>query len=457
MGIGGNRGSIRTQRKFCSMIFSSSLPTIMHVDLNSCFATIEQQANPCLRGRPVAVAAYTTGSGCILTASYEAKGMGVKTGMQVREGKQVCPGLIVLPSDPEKYRFINHKLRDLLGSYTPYLSVESIDEMVLNFRYTPKIKIPNVKCQIISNEYIKQQMENIAREIKKRIKNEIGEWLTVSIGISTNRYLAKVASGLHKPDGMDVITGENIEEIFSKLALIELCGIKMGNAGRLAAAGIRTTQELLAADALKLKQAFRSIVGLQWWARLHGYDPSTGSGQGDGVMDGEPKAASAESYGEPKQKSFGQSYALPKAYLSDSSEFLQIVTQLVVKMGRRLRAAGYVARGVGMMCAFADYGYWNLSHKGETQLFADSDFYGFVKRLLGKCPSKAVRLVAISCFELTQVKQLSLITSDRQRAQLMIAMDKIHNRYGELTVFPARMLGMERKVQDRIAFGKASL
>src|SRR5687767_12723943 len=100
----------------------------MHIDINSCFATIEQQANPLIRGKPVVVAAYTTPNGFILAASIEAKAMGIKMGMQVKEGKQVCPKLIVLPSDPWKYRNVHLKLRKLISDYTNDFEPKSIDE-----------------------------------------------------------------------------------------------------------------------------------------------------------------------------------------------------------------------------------------------------------------------------------------------------------------------------------------
>lgn len=199
----------------------------MHVDLNSCFASIEQQANPLLRGRPTVVAAYTTGNGCILAVSREAKVLGIKTGMRVRDGTVLYPRLVVLPPDPEKYRWINRKLRVLLSSYTPYLSVESIDEIVMDLAGTPVLtqlssfrRMPESSAflkwmpdQVRHDRSCELAMTEIAREIKQRIKAEIGEWLTVSIGIAPNRYLAKVASGLHKPDGLDIITKENIEHI----------------------------------------------------------------------------------------------------------------------------------------------------------------------------------------------------------------------------------------------------
>jgi nucleotidyltransferase/DNA polymerase involved in DNA repair len=123
--------------------FNSKPSTIMHLDLNSCFATIEQQANPLLRGRPIAVAAYTTQSGCILAPSIEAKKFGVKTGMRVREGKLLCPDLQILGPDPWKYRNIHVQLRDLISRYTANFVPKSIDEFVLNFEGYPSFKSGN--------------------------------------------------------------------------------------------------------------------------------------------------------------------------------------------------------------------------------------------------------------------------------------------------------------------------
>lgn len=120
--------------------FNSAASTIMHIDLNSCFAAIEQQANPLIRGRPTVVAAYTTERGCILAASVEAKRVGIKTGMRVSDAKSLYSSLVVLPPDPEKYRWVNHKLQGFLASYTPHLSVESIDEVVLNLDRTPVLE-----------------------------------------------------------------------------------------------------------------------------------------------------------------------------------------------------------------------------------------------------------------------------------------------------------------------------
>jgi len=390
------------------MEFNPALPNIMHVDLNSCFASIEQQANPLYRGRPLVVAAYTTGNGCILASSCEAKALGIKTGMAVAEGKHIYPRLIVLPPDPPKYREVNKKLYALLSSYTPDISIESIDEMVL--------KMLNDKCQML----------NIAKEIKKRIKEEIGEWLTVSIGISTNRYLAKVASNLHKPDGLDVITGENIEQIFLKLKLEDLTGIKERSANRLRFIGIMTAKDLLHAPA--------QVISQKWWSRLQGYDD-----QWDEKSD---------------QKSFGQSFAMGHPHTPQEKETYQILTQLVVKMGRRLRADGFAARGIGVSLYYRDHTSWGNRKLLANSIFSDNDYYFFAKKILEKAPSKLIRILAVWTYHLVKNQQESLLEMDQKKQRLTQALDAIADRWGEFTVTPARMINMEQRVLDRIAFGR---
>jgi DNA polymerase-4 len=401
--------------------FNPSAPSVMHVDLNSCFASVEQQANPLYRGRPVAVGAYTSGAGCILAASREAKKMGITTGMRVGDGKRICPNLIVLPPDPAKYRAVNKALYNVLGSYTPDISIESIDEMVM--------KIP------------RGNMIDIAGEIKQRIKTEIGDWLTVSVGISTNRYLAKVASGLHKPDGLDMITKENIEEIFSALTLEDLCGIKEGNANRLRFAGIMTPKDLLTVGGDTLQRAFHSVVGHWWHLRLHGYE--------DGAMYKQFDAP------ENPQRTFGQSFAMGHPHTPAESESYQILSQLVVKMSRRMRAEGFTTRGVAVSCYFRDGTSWGAKHIGRYEFFAQGDIYRVLARLLARAPSKQIRILAVWSYKLapTLYTQESLLDSEVKKEQLTRALDTIADRWGDFVVTPARMARMEQRVLDRIAFG----
>lgn len=230
---------------------------IMHIDLNSCFATIEQQANTLLRGKPIAVAAYTTPNGCILAPSVEAKKLGIKCGMRVREGRQLCPNLIVLPPDPRKYRFINRKLLQLFRAYTPTVEVKSIDEMNLDFGHTLAYK---------------RGLHTVGQEIKAAIRRDVGEWMTVSIGIATNRFLAKLAANLHKPDGLDEINAANLRPVLARMDLTDLFGIKEQNKKRLLRVGICTPLNMLDASPQTLLAAFESIIGYYWHLRLRGWE-----------------------------------------------------------------------------------------------------------------------------------------------------------------------------------------
>ncbi|MEK7065581.1 MAG: hypothetical protein AAB961_01185 [Patescibacteria group bacterium] len=423
--------------------FNPKPATVMHIDLNSCFASIEQQANPLLRGKPVVVAAYTTGNGCILASSREAKKLGIKTGMNVGDGKNIYPRLVVLPPDPEKYRWVNRRLRVLMSSYTARFSVESIDEMVMDLMGTPALTSHLRGVGTFTSEVsVAQSMVDIGCEIKERVRKEIGDWLTVSIGIAPNRYLAKVASNLHKPDGLDIITKETILNVFATIQLEDLCGIKEGIGRRLVVAGITTPVLLARASAVALIRALHSKTGYWWWQRLHGWE--------DGVLYKDFES------GQNLQKTFGQSFALGTPRLPQDPELWKILSQLIIKMGRRLRSDGLVARGISVSCFFRDSSYWHKNKTVSVPLFADDDFFRYGRELLLLAPAKLVRNLAVTSFDLLSkdTGQLPLWDADRKKRKITEVLDAIADRWGEFTVTPARMLSMEQKVLDRIAFGR---
>ena len=277
-------------------------------------------------------------------------------------------------------------------------------------------------------------MHKIAQEIKQRIKSEIGEWLTVSVGIGPNRFLAKTASSLRKPDGLDEINKANYLKVYKGLELTDLCGIKMRNASRLNSMGIYTVLDFYHASIWKLKAAFSSILGYYWHTRLHGFEI-------DDVEFG--------------RKSYGNSYALPKP-LTTPSELAPILTKLVTKMGSRLRRAGYNARGVHLAVSYRDGSFW---HKGITfsKVFFDSrNIYKEAFKMLSFSPyRKPVRNLAVSCFNLlkSEVSQLELFDDIEGKLNLVKAIDKINERWGDFVVIPARMLTASNAVPDRVAFG----
>lgn len=164
---------------------NESEPKVMHIDLNSCFATVEQQANPLIRNKPVAVAAGVADACCVISPSYEAKKMGIKVGFRVRDAKALCPNIIILPPDPPKYRAVHLLFSKIFKSYSPNVVPKSIDEAIIDFSGT---KYPEIG------------LEKVGIEIKQRMKYEIGDYITCNIGIGTNRFLAKTAASLNKPE-----------------------------------------------------------------------------------------------------------------------------------------------------------------------------------------------------------------------------------------------------------------
>lgn len=396
------------------MEFNGDLPRIIHLDINSCFATIEQQANPKLRNKPIAVAAYTTNSGCILAASVDAKKLGIKTGMRVFEAKQICPRLTVLTPDPPKYRFVHKKILKILKNYSDKVIPKSIDEFVF-------------KVQVSGS------MQHVAREIKQRIKDEVGEYITVSIGISTNTYLAKIASNLIKPDGLSEININNFREVFSKLKLTDLTGIKKGNGARLKLYGINTVNEFYDAPVWKLKLAFGGIGGLYWHTRLHGFEVDNFKSI---------------------RKTYGNSYAPPpnKAHLK-----LEILSKLCEKTGFRLRNAGLFAGGIHLAISYRDGTFWHKGVKTNEIIFDNSDIYKEALNLLSQSPSNELpRVIAVNVYNLQTDKnlQLSIFEDLNKKKELVMAIDKINKKWGLYTMHSARMTNDPTVVQDRISFGQ---
>jgi DNA polymerase IV len=290
-------------------------PLVMHVDLNSCFATIEQQANPLLRGKPIVVAAYNSPNGCVVAPSIEAKQYGIKTGMTVRDATLLYPPVIVRTPDPAKYRAVHLQFRNIFKDYSPDVSPKSIDEAVIDFTDTYAL--------------YNRTLPDIGREIKRRFREEIGEWMRCSIGIGTNRFLAKLAASLQKPDGLTVIDHTSVLKVYQAVSLLDLNGINTRYQARLNAYGIHTPMEFFQAplDTLK-KQVFQSIVGYYWFLRLRGYE-----------IDQVDFA----------RKSFGNTYALGKQ-TNDPKELSRLLMKLCEKTGRRLRHAAYAAQGVHVSC-----------------------------------------------------------------------------------------------------------
>lgn len=395
----------------------------MHIDLNSAYATLEQQANPLLRGKPVVVAAYATPSGAIVASSIEAKKMGIKTMMNVREARLICKDVIVRTPDPDKYFDFHIRMRHIINDYTPDFHPGSIDEFYLNFQSVDRLTPDLIK---------------IANEIKKRARSEIGEWISLNIGISTNRFLAKLAGSLHKPDGLDVITFKNILDIYSKVSLVDLHGINVRFQARLNAEGVFTPLDFLNSNCGVLeKQVFKSVIGRHWYERLRGYEV-------DDV--------------EYETKSIGQQYAIPKA-TNDIKEISRLVMKLCEKMGRRLRGFGWVAHGIHISLIYDDWTHWHMGRLVDAEMYTTKELFTKALFILNQRPeNKKISKLSVTCygFENSEKSQLTLFDEDEEKKKLRKlsdAMDEVNDRYGEFVITPALMMGMEGQIVKRVPFG----
>ena len=401
--------------------FNEERPLIMHIDLNSCFATVEQQARPKLRGKPVAIVNRRTENTAIVTASYEAKAKGVKVGMKLREARQLCPDIIALESDPSKYRYVYHKLLDIMRDYSAHVTMKSIDEGVIDFHQT-------------SHDIVGRDLVEIGHEIKRRLKDEIGVWMRCNIGIATNRFLAKTAAGLHKPDGLDVITSQNISTVLGELKLTDLTGIATRNERRLNSVGIYTPLQFFNADPVTLRKiVFKSVVGEWWYKRLRGFE----------VDDVETQIGRV-----------GRQYVLERFDLT-RDEIVQRLHHLAESVGARMRSQGLAARGVYVYAKTIEREYWHSSSLSPLPFFSDQSIYSQVLQLFDRAPDQ-IREIGMHCYELTasDSSQLSFFADEiiRER-QVVQAIDEINKKFGDRTIHSADTLNTGIYVQTKIPFG----
>lgn len=416
--------------------FSPARPLVMHIDLNSCFATVEQQARPLLRGKPVAIVNRRTEHTAIVTASYEAKAMGVKVGMKLRDAQKLCPGIIGVESDPAKYRYVYHKLMNIMSDYSPSFTMKSIDEGVIDFNDSPAA-------------IRERDMEEIGREIKQRLKDEVGCAMRCNVGISTNRFLAKTAAGLHKPDGMDVLTSHNIRDVLGTLGLTDLTGIAARNEHRLNMVGIYIPLQFMDADPeLLAKVVFKSVCGYQWHQRLRGWEV-------DNVH-----------Y---NLKTAGRQYVLEQRNLP-RAEVLKRLHTLAEATGAKLRSQGKSARGVGVYARL--YGaeglgesngrwgrkgnYWHQKYLAPLPFFSDRAIWAIASRLFANVPAGDVREIGMHVYHLEDGlgDQLTLFGDELAREQQVTwAIDEINARYGEHVIHSADTLYSSDIVKTKIPFG----
>lgn len=400
-------------------------PATLVVDLNCAFASIEQQHDPVLRGRPLAIAAYATDAATIVSSSREARDLGIKTGMKVFEGKALFPALIIREPDPPLYRAASDRLIDILERHSPDVVRMSIDEASVDLTGTPDLK--------------KLGPEGVARAVKRAIREEIGECVTASVGVSTSVWMAKQASNLDKRDGLRRIDHTNLVSVFETLRLTDLSGIAEASARRLARGGILTPIQFLRATPPRLRLAgMHEEVARGWSLRLRGFEVG--------------------GFEHTVRKSYSHSHVLARATASQR-ELEELLMRLSDMVGRRVRAAGRRGWVVSVGIVYRpEAGHVSRQARQPMPVATGDEIYQAARKLLA---ARDARLtvgtlgVGLSGLVDADAGQLDLFTAATppRLLRLEAAVDALRDRFGEDAVQRSRLLGRAPVVRDRIAFG----
>ena len=392
--------------------------TIFHLDMDAFFASVEQACDPRLRGKPILVCGAQSRT-VVLSPSYEARAYGVKTGMTVPEAKRLCPSIICVPADNAKYTDTCCRMVSVLQNYTPLVEVTSVDEAFLDV--TGSLGLFGG-----ADSPDPPQAEDMAQSIKKQIRNQLG--LSCSIGVAPNKLLAKLGSGLKKPDGLVIIRPEDISILMEHLPVKELCGIGPSTEATLAAMRIRTCGELGRAPVEALRTRF-GILG----ERLHQ--------MGLGLDDSPVLAVDTQ----PEAKGVGHSMTLPQD-ISDREVLSCYLLQLSEKVGRRMRREGYRGRMVSTTLRYSDFTTLSRQHRCNHYLDDGHEIFRVALGIFNAIPLKqAVRLVGVTVSDLIKgFNQLSLFVEDKRRRGVLSVMDQVNDRYGEFCITWGTLLNRYR-------------
>jgi DNA polymerase-4 len=422
----------------------------LHIDLNSFFASVEQQLHPEYRNKPTGVVPTMADTTSLIAASYEAKALGIKTGTRVSEAKRICPDIILVNGDHSTYAEYSHKIVAAVERVCPVAHTPSIDEMV---------------CQLMGRERNPPAARQISLAIKQAIKDDVGETLRCSIGMASNRYLAKIASDMQKPDGLIGLLPSQLPGSIAHLALRDLPGIGTRIEVRLNAKGIRTMPELLALDRPAMHALFDSVWGDRMYHWLRG---ATSEVTGD---DGAPLPSEL-------QKSLGHSHVLAPEHRSPEGSWA-VAHKLLHKAAMRLRMEKFFTGSLAVTIKYSltstQATHLARSEKVKKHLSGITQSGWGMEARFRSCQDTLSLLEALQgCWKQSPTGpehqkpffvgvtlrnlipeadvQTSLFEEPGNRNQLSATMDKLNLKYGHTTLHFAGMLPARDSAPTRIAF-----
>lgn len=392
----------------------------MFVDMNAYFASAEQQMRPELRRKPIAVAAVDADTTCCIAVSYEAKHYGIKTGTPVWLAKKFCPHIQIIEARPARYLQIHEEIIEAVKSCALFEKVFSIDEM---------------SCRLAIQERDPPAAIALAKQVKRAIAAQVGEHLRCTVGLAPNRFLAKVATDMQKPDGLVVIDESDLPDKLFSLELIDLPGLGQQMLKRMHAHGIRSVKQLCEASESKLTEAWHGIVGRYWWHWLRGHDlpdPPT------------------------RHRSVGHSHVLPPAQRNDQDAHAVLI-RMITKAAVRLRKMNYWAQ---RMEIYISYSFREDGWSADVPLGMCQDTLSMVQAFCNLWPHRpkgaAPTQVAITLLNLVPNQNASqpLFSAERNRVRLSKAIDALNEKFGHHTVYFAGMHEALDSAPMRIAFSR---
>ena len=384
---------------------NKSQRTILHIDFDSFFASVQQQENPEFRGKPLGITA-TNGRNCIIASSREAKKLGIGTGSRVHDAKLLCPDIILSPADFTQYWGISKQFIKICRDFSPYVEVFSIDELFTDVTLTA---------------HLFGGVENLIQKLKQRIREEIGEYITVSVGVSHNKLLAKLASGLKKPDGVFFIREHQVESVYRIAKLTDICGIGNRIQARLHMMGIYNLLSLRKTPLTSLVAEFGNVEG--------NFLKNIGLG-----IDRSEVISYTE---ETDVKSVSRNYCLPRNEY-DKRVVLQNIYELSEEVGIKLRrlkkkakTGGVYLRGENTIGGHYSHDYYFDS---GSELF--NVCFLIIRHNYEDFNRGYIRQISVWAGNLkndTEVP-LRLFQEDRRQEKLIKIVDRINEKFGDHTI-----------------------
>ncbi|MBI3505883.1 MAG: DNA polymerase [Proteobacteria bacterium] len=366
----------------------------LYLDMNSYFASVEQEMDPKLRGKPVAVVPLHTDTTVCIAVSYEGKAFGVKTGTMVGEAKRLCPKMIFVDGDHRNYIRYHHRIVEAVETCLPIDSVCSIDE---------------IACRLSGSQQDLGKAEPLAMKVKAVIRETVGESLKCSIGLGPNRYLAKIAADMKKPDGFTVLRPCDLPRALYGLKLRDLTGIGPKMELRLHEKHVYSMERLCAMTAAELNKAWGGVRGEEMWHLLRGEE-----------LPEKPT----------EQKTLSHSHVLPPDLRHEPGAY-RILKKLTVKTGTRLRKEGFYAAGLQIFAKFTGEDGWH-AHCGLVETQDTAVLLDAVRTLWKELPSGSIYAVGVVLTGLVpETMHAPSLFEDMSRGKLLKTMDSLNEKYGK--------------------------